>query len=123
MKPHLADCDIIIDQIIDDDIYDIPPWELASPSVNFKIHSMPKSEKLESDYKHRFNEIKDLYESMQFGSVYTDGSKSNDYVSASAVSSVDILKVCAIHSTTDLEKNSYFFQIHCHVYKPLKIKI
>ena len=30
---------------------------------------------------------------MQFGSVYTDGSKSNDYVSASAVSSVDILKV------------------------------
>ena len=30
---------------------------------------------------------------MQFGSVYTDGSTSNDYVSASTVSSVDILKV------------------------------
>ena len=90
MKPHLEDCDIILDQINDDDIYDIPPWELTSPSVNFKIHSTPKSETLESDYKHRFYEVKDFYESMQFGSIYTDGSKSVDYVSASAVSSVDI---------------------------------
>ena len=48
------------------------PWELASPSVNFKIHSTPKSETLESDFKQRFYEIKDFYESMQFGSVYTD---------------------------------------------------
>ena len=93
MKPHLEDCDIILDQINDDDIYDIPPWELTSPSVNFKIHSTPKSETLESDYKQRFYEVNDFYESMQFGSIYTDGSKSDDYVSASAVSSVDILKV------------------------------
>ena len=93
MKPHLKDCDIILDQNNDDDIYDIPPWELSSPAVNLKIHSTPKSETLESDYKERFYEIKDFYDSMQFGSVYTDGSKSNDYVSASAVSSVDILKV------------------------------
>ena len=93
MKPHLEDSDIILDQINDDDIYDTPPWELSPPSVNFKIHSTPKSDTLESDYKQRFNEIKDFYESKQFGSVYTDGSKSNDYVSASAVSSVDVLKV------------------------------
>ena len=46
-----------------------------------------------SDYKQRFYEVNDFYESMQFGSIYTDGSKSDDYVSASAVSSVDILKV------------------------------
>ena len=70
MKPHLEDCDIILDQINDDDIYIIPPWELSSPAVNFKIHSTPKSETLESDYKQRFHEIKDFYESMQFGSVY-----------------------------------------------------
>ena len=93
MKPHLEDCDIILDQINDNDLYDIPPWELTSPSVNFKIHSTPKSETLESDYKQRFYEVKDFYESMQFGSIYTDGSKSDDYVSASTVSSVDILKV------------------------------
>ena len=66
-----------LDQINDDDIYDIPPWELASPFVNFKIHSTQKSETLESDYKQRFNEITDFYENMQFRSVYTDGSKSN----------------------------------------------
>ena len=93
MKPHLEDCDIILYQINDDDIYDIPPWELTSPSNNFKIHCTPKSETLESDKKQRFYEVKDFYESMQFGSVYTDGSTSDDYVSASAVSSVDILKV------------------------------
>ena len=38
MKPHLEDCDINLDQINDDDIYDIPPWELTSPSVNFKAN-------------------------------------------------------------------------------------
>ena len=69
IKPHLEDCDIILDQINDDDIYDIPPWELSSPTVKLKIHSTPKSETLESDYKQRFHAIKDFYESMQFGSV------------------------------------------------------
>ena len=54
MKSHLEDGDIILDEIYDDDIYDIPPLELASPSVNLKNHSMPKSERLESDYKQRF---------------------------------------------------------------------
>ena len=49
-KPHLEDCDIILDQIDDDDIYDIPPWELSSPSVNLKIHSTPKSEKIQQMY-------------------------------------------------------------------------
>ena len=58
----------------------IPPWELTSPSVIFKIHSTPKSETLESDYKQRYYEVKDFYESMQFGSVYTDGSKSDGFM-------------------------------------------
>ena len=47
----------------------------ALPSVNFKIHSTPKSETLASDYKQSFNEINNLIESIQFGCVYTDGSK------------------------------------------------
>ena len=61
MKPHLEDCNINLDQINDDDIYDIPPWELSSPAVNLKIHSTAKSETLESHYKQRFYEIKDFY--------------------------------------------------------------
>ena len=40
-----------------------------------------------------FLELNDFYENNKFTPVYTDGSKSNDYVSASAVSSVDTLKV------------------------------
>ena len=40
-----------------------------------------------------FLELNDFYENHKFTPVYTDGSKSNDYVSASAISSVDTLKV------------------------------
>ena len=44
IKEHLQGCNIIIDQINDDDIYDIPPWELPSPTVNLALHSSSKSE-------------------------------------------------------------------------------
>ena len=46
-----------------------PHGNCHHPPVNFKIHSTPKSETLESDYKQRFYEIKGFYEGMQFGSV------------------------------------------------------
>ena len=93
MMEHLQAGDINLDQVNDEDIYDIPPWELSSPIVNLTLTSTPKSNTLESDYRQRFLEINDYYENNKFASIYTDGSKSKDYVSASAVSSVDILKV------------------------------
>ena len=93
MMEHLQAGDINLDQVNDEDIYDIPPWELFSPIVNLTLTSTPKSNTLESNYRQRFLEINDYYENNKFASIYTDGSKSKDYVSASAVSSVDILKV------------------------------
>ena len=30
MKEHIEECDIRLHQINDDDVYDIPPWELYS---------------------------------------------------------------------------------------------
>ena len=93
MMEHLQAGDINLDQVNDEDIYDIPPWELSSPIVNLTLTSTPKRNTLESDYRQRFLEINDYYENNKFAYIYTDGSKSKDYVSASAVSSVDILKV------------------------------
>ena len=93
MMEHLQSADIHLDQVNDQDIYDIPPWELSFPSVNLTMTSTSKSETLASDYQRRFLELNDFYENNKNTPVYTDGSKSNDYVSASAVSSVDTLKV------------------------------
>ena len=93
MKEHLQAGDIHLDKINDEDIYDIPPLELSFPCVNLLLTSKPKSETLESDYRQRFLEINDSYENNHFATIYTDGSKSNDYVSASVMSSVDIFKV------------------------------
>ena len=93
MMEHLQAADIHLDQVNDQDIYDIPPWELSFPSVNLTMTSTSKSETLASDYQRRFLELNDFYENNKNTPVYTDGSKSNDYVSASAVSSVDTLKV------------------------------
>ena len=93
MMEHLQAGDIQLDLVNDADIYNIPPWELSSPYVNLTLTSTHKSNTLVSDYRQRFLEVNDYYENNNFASIYTDGSKSKDYVSASAVSSVDILKV------------------------------
>ena len=93
MKEHLEELGIPLDIISEDDFYDIPPWELSTPNVNLTLHSTSKKDTSDFDYKQRFLEVNDSYEERNFTSFYTDGSKSDNYVSASAVSSVDILKV------------------------------
>ena len=54
IKEHLEGSNILIEEINDDDIYDIPPWELASPSVNLTLHRSSKSETHNSEYRQRF---------------------------------------------------------------------
>ena len=54
MMEHLQAGDIHLDQVNDQDIYDIPPWELSFPSVNLAMTSTSKSETLASDYQQRF---------------------------------------------------------------------
>ena len=93
MKEHLEELGIPLDIVSEDDFYDIPPWELSTPNVNFTLHSTSRKDTSDFDYKQRFLEVNDSYEEKNFTSFYTDGSKSDNYVSASAVSSVDILKV------------------------------
>ena len=93
MKNHLEKCNIILDEIYQDDNYNIPPWELCTPTVDLTLHSTTKNESSKSDYKQRFLERKDFYENQNFTAIYTDGSKSANYVSASVVLSTDILKV------------------------------
>ena len=100
MKEHIEECDIQLHQINDDDVYDIPPWELSTPTVNLKLHSTNKKETSDVDFKQRFLEINDSYLDENYMTVYTDGSKSNDYVSASAVFPFDILKVNLAVSTS-----------------------
>ena len=101
IKEHLQGCNIIIDEINDDDIYDIPPWELPSPTVNLALHSSSKSETHSSEYRQRFLEVNDYYENKNFVPVYTDGSKTDNYVSSSAVFPVDIFKV-NLHEHTSI---------------------
>ena len=79
---------------------DIPPWELSTPTVNLALHSTKKNETCDVDFKQRFLEINDTYENKNYMTVYTDGSKSADYVSASAVFPFDILKVNLAVSTS-----------------------
>ena len=140
MMEHLQAGDINLDQVNDEDIYDIPPWELFSPIVNLTLTSTPKSNTLESDYRQRFLEINDYYENNKFASIYTDGSKSKDYVSASAISSVDILKVnlptdtsiftaeavalklAVQHIQSQTLQRTLFILTPFHVCKPLKQK-
>ena len=93
MKEHIEELGIPLDIISEDDFYDIPPWELSTPNVNITLHSTSKKDTSDFDYKQRFLEVNDSYEEKNFTSFYTDGSKSDNYVSASAVSSVDVLKV------------------------------
>ena len=52
IKEHLEGSNIIIEEIYDDDIYDIPPWELFSPYVNLTLHSSSKSETHNLEYRH-----------------------------------------------------------------------
>ena len=101
IKEHLQGCNIIIDEINDDDIYDIPSWELPSPTVNLALHSSSKSETHSSEYRQRFLEVNDYYENKNFVPVYTDGSKTDNYVSSSAVFPVDIFKV-NLHEHTSI---------------------
>ena len=93
MKEHLEELGIPLDIVSEDDFYDIPPWELVTPNVNITLHSTSKKDTSDFDYKQRFLEVNDSYEEKNFTSFYTDGSKSDNYVSTSAVSSVDTLKV------------------------------
>ena len=93
MKEHIESAGIPLDQISDEDIYDIPPWELSTPTVNLNLHSSSKSETHDSEFRQRFLEVNDYYEQKNFVPVYTDGSKTDNHVSSSAVFSVEILKV------------------------------
>ena len=79
MMEHLQAGDIHLDQVNDEDIYVIPPWELSSPSVNLTLTSTPKSETSKTNYRQRFLEINDAYVNNNFTSIYTDGSKSKNY--------------------------------------------
>ena len=38
IKEHLEGSNILIEDINDDDIYDIPPRELSSPTVKLTLH-------------------------------------------------------------------------------------
>ena len=62
MKNHLEKCNIILDEIYQDDNYNIPPWKLCTPTVDLTLHSTTKNESSKSDYKQRFLERKDFYE-------------------------------------------------------------
>ena len=93
MKHNLENCNIVLDEIYENDNYNIPPWELCTPTIDLTLHSTTKNETSDSDYKQRFLELKDSYDTQNFTSIYTDGSKSDNYVSASVVLSTDIFKV------------------------------
>ena len=101
IKDHLHGCNIPIDEINDDDIYDIPPWELPSPTTNLALHSSSKSETHSSEYRQRFLEVNDYYENKNFVPVYTDGSKTDNYVSSSAVFPVYIF-IVNLHEHTSI---------------------
>ena len=101
IKEHLEDSNILIEEINDDGIYDIPPWELSSPIVNLTLHSSPKSDTHNTEYRQRFLEVNDYYENKNFVPIYTDGSKTDNYVSSSAVFPVDSFKV-NLHEHTSI---------------------
>ena len=101
IKEHLEGSNILIEEINDNGSYDIPPWELFSPTVNLTLHSSSKSETHNSEYRQRFLEVNDYYENKNFVPVYTDGSKADNYVSSSAVFPVDSFKV-NLHEHTSI---------------------
>ena len=101
IKEHSQGSNILIDEINEDDIYDIPPWELSSPTINLTLLSSSKSETHNSEFRQRFLEVNDFYENKGYVPVYMDGSKTDNYVSSSAVFPVDIFKV-NLHEHTSI---------------------
>ena len=69
-----------------------PSLELVTPDVNMALHSSTSRETQDSEYWQRFMEINNHYETEKFVPVYTDDSKSDNYVSSSAVFPDDIFK-------------------------------
>ena len=67
----------------------------------FNNNNNSKSETHSSEYRQRFLEVNDYYENKNFVPVYTDGSKTDNYVSSSAVFPVDIFKV-NLHEHTSI---------------------
>ena len=54
IKEHLQGSNILIDEINEDDIYDIPPWELSCPTINLTLHSSSKSYTHNSEFRQHF---------------------------------------------------------------------
>ena len=62
INEHQEGCHLPINQVSDADIYDIPSWELVTPNVNMALHSSTKRETQDLEYRQRFMEINDNYE-------------------------------------------------------------
>ena len=141
IKERLQGSNILIDEINEDDIYDIPPWELFTPTINLSLHSSSKSDTHNSEFRQRFLEVNDYYDNKGYVPVYADGSKTDNNVSSSVVFPVDVFKLIFMNILRFLQlrplpsswpyntfnmmlvENQLFTLTHFHDYKPLKIKI
>ena len=102
IKEHIEDCDLFLYNISDRSRYLIPPWELSKPLVDLTLTADKKSETNHTELKQKYLELKETYDENNFISVFTDGSKTEQNVSAAAIINFETIK-------TNLPKHASIF--------------
>ena len=90
VKPLLQEIGFELENTIKETISITPPWTHTPLNTNFEMSKLKKSDTSEDIYISKFLEIKEKYHNYQH--IYTDGSKTDDAVSAAAVTANRCLK-------------------------------
>ncbi len=83
IKPLLQEIGFELENTIKETISITPPWIHTPPNINFEMSKLKKSDTAEDVYISKFLEIKEKYPN--YHHIYTDGSKTDEAVSAAAV--------------------------------------
>jgi ribonuclease HI len=105
MMPLLEEIGFDLQNTIEFQYSDIPPWKHRLPRINLDISKSKKSETSPDKYLSHFFEIRERY--LDYTEVYTDGSKTDTSVAAAAVSGGAVLEA-------SLNKSSSIFSAELH---------
>ena len=72
-----------------------PPWEIASPRVDFSLVDYKKDSNIPTVLLSKFYNVLERYDG--YVEIYTDGSKSDSGVGCAAVTSIDMKKSIRLH--------------------------
>ena len=90
MLPHLESSGLDLDVIDDTSILDTAPWTLSVPTVCVDLTQFKKESRNPVTYRQSYLEL--ISDHPSYHNTFTDGSTTNDGVSAAVVSSINYKK-------------------------------